>query len=213
LAEACREAGALLVHVSTDYVFAGDSKRPYTEEDRTDPRSVYGRSKLEGEERVFALAPGSLVVRTSWVFGQGRNFIAAILAQLAARRRGEARGPLRVVDDQRGRPTYALDLAGGLVRLVERGARGLYHLANEGVASWWELARFCVDQAGSRRLPIERIATADLSLPAPRPAWSVLDCGKAERLGVALRPWREAVADYLRSEGSPLASLPPEPAP
>lgn len=213
LAEACREAGALLLHVSTDYVFRGDSPRPYTEEDRTDPRSAYGRSKLEGEERVFAAAPGSLVVRTSWVFGRGRNFIGAILAQLAARRRGEARGPLRVVDDQRGRPTYAPDLAAALVRLVELGARGLYHVANAGVASWWELARFCVDEAGSPQLPIERIGTKELDLPAPRPAYSVLDCGKAERLGVALRPWREAVRDHLRAECSPLRGLPPEAAP
>jgi dTDP-4-dehydrorhamnose reductase len=210
LAEACREAGALLVHVSTDYVFGGDSARPYREEDPPDPRSAYGRSKLEGERRVLAAAHGSLVVRTSWVFGQGRNFIAAILAQLAARRRGEIRGPLRVVDDQHGRPTYAVDLAAAIVQLVERGARGLYHVANQGVASWWDLARFCLDEAGAAQLEIERIKTADLSLPAPRPAYSVLDCGKAERLGVALRPWRGAVRDYLRSEGSPLAGLPPE---
>jgi dTDP-4-dehydrorhamnose reductase len=210
LAEVCRELGALLVHVSTDYVFAGTSQRPYTEQDRTDPSSTYGRSKLEGEERVLRVAPGSLVVRTSWVFGRGRNFIGAILAQVAARRRGEARGPLRVVDDQRGRPTYALDLAAGMLELVERGARGITHLANGGVASWWEVARFCVDEAGSPELPIERIATAELGLPARRPAWSVLDCSKAEGLGVALRPWREAVRDYLRSEGSRRAGLPPE---
>lgn len=210
LAEACREVGALFVHVSTDYVFSGESQRPYLEQDLPDPRTAYGRSKLEGEERVWRVGPESLVVRTSWVFGHGRNFIGAILAQVAARRRGEARDPLRVVDDQRGRPTYALDLAAGLLRLVEGGARGLYHLANAGVASWWEVARFCVDEAGSPEIPIERIATAELGLPARRPAYSVLDCEKALGLGVALRPWREAVRDHLRGEALLSSGLPPE---
>jgi dTDP-4-dehydrorhamnose reductase len=129
LAEACARAGSQLVHVSTDYVFAGDAERPYSEEDAPAPRSVYGRTKLEGEERVRAVSEDFLVVRTSWVYGRGRNFLAAILAQAEARRRGEASGPLRVVDDQRGRPTYAEDLAAGIRGLLERGAHGLYHLA------------------------------------------------------------------------------------
>jgi dTDP-4-dehydrorhamnose reductase len=204
LAEACRRVGARLVHVSTDYVFPGDSERPYTESDAPAPRSAYGRTKLEGEERVRAVSEDFLVVRTSWVFGRGRNFLAAVLAQAAQRRRGEAEGPLRVVDDQRGRPTYAEDLASGLRALLEAGGRGLYHLAGGGVASWWELARACLDAGGFQDLVVERIRTGDLDLDAPRPAWSVLDCSKAEALGVRLRDWRDALQAYLESPDSPL---------
>ena len=204
LAEACARRGARLVHVSTDYVFAGDATEPYREEDPPDPRSVYGRSKLEGERRVLGAAPSNLVVRTSWLFGRGRNFLAAILAQAGASRRGELRGPLRVVDDQRGRPTWAVDLAAGIRWLVDRRATGVYHVAGGGIATWWDVARLCLDEAGFGDLEVERIRSEDLRLPAPRPAWSVLDCSKAEALGVRMRDWREAVRAYLRSEDSPL---------
>ena len=204
LAEACRGSGSRFIHVSTDYVFPGDAARPYREDDPVAPRSAYGRTKLEGEERVRAADPDALVVRTSWVFGHGRNFLGAILDQARLRRRGEAEGPLRVVDDQRGRPTYAVDLAEALTRLVGREARGLYHVANREEASWWDLARACLDASGYEDIDIDRIATDSLDLPAPRPAWSVLDCSRAEALGVGLRPWREALAAYLGAGFSPL---------
>jgi dTDP-4-dehydrorhamnose reductase len=203
LAEACAAAGTTLVHVSTDYVFPGDANRPYTEEDEPAPRSVYGRTKLAGEERVSAASDDFLLARTSWVFGQGRNFIAAILAQAEARRRGEASGPLRVVADQRGRPTYAEDLAEAIRGLLEARARGLYHLAGGGVASWWDLARATLDASGFEDMPVERIRTDELDLDAPRPAWSVLDCSKAEALGVRLRDWRDALQAYLESPEAP----------
>ncbi|HEX5067692.1 MAG TPA: dTDP-4-dehydrorhamnose reductase [Myxococcota bacterium] len=204
LAHACRDDGIALVHVSTDYVFDGQGTRPYREDDPPAPRSAYGRTKLAGEHAVLAASPSSLVVRTSWVFGRGRNFLAAILDQAAKRRSGEASGPLRVVDDQRGRPTYAVDLAAGIWGLVEVGAVGLYHVANEGVATWWELARFCLDEAGCRDLLIDKISTGELRVDAPRPAWSVLDTSKARASGIALRPWQDAVRAYLRSDASPL---------
>jgi dTDP-4-dehydrorhamnose reductase len=207
LAEACARVGSRLVHVSTDYVFAGDAERPYREEDVPAPRCVYGRTKLEGEERVRAVSEDFLVVRTSWVYGRGRNFLAAILAQAEARRRGEASGPLRVVDDQHGRPTYAEDLAAGLRGLLERGAHGLYHLTGGGEATtWWELARACLDAGGFADLVVDRIRTEELNLPAARPAWSVLDCSKAEARGVRLRRWREALVAYLESPESPIAA-------
>jgi len=204
LAEACRDAGIRLVHVSTDYVFDGQGTRPYREDDPTAPRSAYGRTKLAGEHAVLAASPSFVVVRTSWLFGRGRNFVAAVLDQAAQRRSGEASGPLRVVDDQRGRPTYAADLAAGIWRLVELGAVGLYHVANEGVATWWELARFCLDEAGCHDLPIQKISTGELRVDAPRPAWSVLDTSKARALGVALPLWQDAVRVYLNSDASPL---------
>jgi dTDP-4-dehydrorhamnose reductase len=204
LADACRAAGIRLAHVSTDYVFSGQGSRPLREDDPPDPRSTYGRTKLEGERAVLGASPAFLVVRTSWVFGHGRNFIAAILDQAAKRRSGELSGPLRVVDDQTGRPTYAEDLAAGLWRLVELGAAGLYHLANEGATTWWDLARFCLDEAGCRDLEVQRISTGDLKVDAPRPAWSVLDTSKAAAQGVQLRHHRDAVRAYLRSAASPL---------
>ena len=206
LAEASARAGCRFVHVSTDYVFAGDSERPYREDDPTGPHSAYGRTKLAGEVAVQAVSSDVLIVRTSWVFGHGRNFLAAILDQAGKRRRGDAEGPLRVVADQHGRPTWAEDLAGGLLALLEAGAGGLYHLTGGGdVATWWDLARQCLDETGHEDLVVERIATSELDLDAPRPAWSVLDCSKADALGVRLRDWREAVAAYLRSPESPFA--------
>lgn len=203
LAERCREIGALLVHVSTDYVFDGRGTRPYLERDPKDPASVYGRTKLEGERRVLAALPGALVVRSAWVFGPGRNFVRTILEAAARAARG-AGPPLRVVDDQRGSPTYAADLAEGILGLVEGDRRGVYHLANAGVASWWDLARAAVDAAGLTDLPIAKVRSAEFRRPAPRPAWSVLDTGKAEKHGVKLRPWREALRAYLNSDASPL---------
>jgi dTDP-4-dehydrorhamnose reductase len=205
LAEACAKRGIRMAHVSTDYVFAGDSLTPYTEDDSPAPRTVYGRTKLEGEERVRAASSGFLIVRTSWVFGRGRNFVAAMLAQAEDRRAGRASGPMRVVDDQHGRPTYAYDLGEAILRLLERGASGLYHVANHGIATWWDLARACLDEAGFEDLRIERIRTDELDCDAPRPARSVLDCSKAEALGVTMRGWRDAVSAYIASEDSPIA--------
>ena len=208
LARACAEVGARLVHVSTDYVFAGDAQRPYREDDPTAPRSVYGRTKLEGDLAVLAASREFLVVRTSWVFGKGRNFIAAVLAQAAARRDGSASGPLRVVDDQLGRPTYAVDLAAAIVQLVAARASGVVNFANQGIASWWDLARHALDQAGYPDLAIDRIKTAELSTDAVRPAWSVLDTALVESLGVEPRPWQDAVSAYLSSPHSPIARHP-----
>lgn len=203
LAEECAARGIRLVHVSTDYVFDGQETRPYTEEDLTAPRSEYGRSKLEGERRVRAALPAALIVRTSWLFGPGRNFIATMLG-FAQKRRAEADAlPLRVVDDQFGSPTYAEDLAGWILQLVERNARGLYHLTNRGVATWWEVAREALDLGGFGDIQIERVASSEFLRPAPRPAYSALDGSKAEAAGVCRREWREALAAYMESDDLP----------
>lgn len=206
LAEICRETGARLVHVSTDYVFDGTGATPYREDDPVGPHSAYGRTKLAGEERVRAALPDALIVRTAWVFGPGRNFVRTMLEAAARRLRGE--GPdLRVVDDQRGSPTYSDDLARAILALVEAGGTGTYHVANAGVATWWELARAAIDAWGHPELPIARVRTEDFPRPAPRPSWSVLDIGRAERAGVVMRPWREALHAYLHSDASPLREL------
>ncbi|HLJ08839.1 MAG TPA: dTDP-4-dehydrorhamnose reductase [Acidimicrobiia bacterium] len=198
VAKAATELGALLVYVSTDYVFDGTAVTPYPEGAPTHPLSVYGATKLAGEEQAAA-APNHLIVRTSWVFGDGKNFVRAILRAASAQPGRE----LTVVDDQRGRVTYAPDLAEGLLGLIGAGGRGLFHLQGGGEpGSWADVAEVALEAAG---LPsaVRRTTTAayDEGRPgpiAPRPAYSVLDCSKAAALGVALRPWRDAVAEYVK---------------
>lgn len=201
IARAAAELGALLVYVSTDYVFSGDGTAPYPEEAPTAPLSVYGASKLAGEEAA-AGAPRRLVVRTSWVFGEGKNFVRAILGAAAAKPGRE----LTVVDDQVGRPTYAPDLAAGLLALAsgfEDAAAGTYHLQGGGEpGSWADVAEVAIAAAGLDAT-VRRVTTAayNLGRPGPiatRPAYSVLDCTKAANHGVVLRPWREAVTEYAK---------------
>jgi len=203
LAATCRELGVGLLHVSTDYVFDGRGTRPLREDDPVAPLSEYGRSKLAGERAVLAASPGFVVVRAAWLFGRGRNFIASVCARARQVRDDPALGPLRVVEDQIGSPTWAEDLAEGLIALLERDARGLYHLANRGAASRTELARLALDAAGLADVEIQPVKTADFPLPAQRPLYTVLDCGRAGALGVRLRPWQEAVRAYLAGDPGP----------
>lgn len=198
LAEAARSVSALLVHVSTDYVFDGENRRPYQESDLPRPLGVYGASKLAGETLVAASGPEHLIVRTSGVLGRGGSeqkggsFVDRILDQAREGR------PLRVVDDQVFAPTVAADLAAALIGLVRRRARGLLHVTNAGSCTWRELALAALQIAGIDA-PIEPIRTESLRLPARRPAYSVLDCSRYTGLGPApLRGWREALADCVR---------------
>ena len=194
LGRAARALGALLVHVSSDYVFDGRRRRAYVEGDRPAPLSIYGASKAAGELSAAASASECLVVRTSGVFGQGGSrakggsFVERILAKARA---GEA---LRVVDDQVFAPTYAPDLAEALLALVERGARGLRHVANSGACSWHGLAREALRLAGIDA-PVARVRAADLGLPARRPARSVLLSRSPDT--PRLRPWEQALAEFL----------------
>jgi dTDP-4-dehydrorhamnose reductase len=181
-------SGARVILLSTDYVFDGRAERAYREDDPTRPLSAYGRSKLAAERFVLE-RPGNLVVRTSWVYGAGRNFIRSILA---AERAGKQ---LRVVDDQRGRPTWAGDLAAALVHLIDQGATGIVHVSGDGVpCTWADLAELVVDH------PVDRISSAEFGAAAPRPRSSVLDLGLARTLGVPLADWRGSVRRYLEEE-------------
>ena len=193
LAAACARAGAHLVHVSTDYVFSGEKDGPYDEWDEPSPRSVYGRSKLGGEIEVARHAGSWAIARTSWVFGRrGRNFVDTIVGRA---RDGAA---LRVVDDQRGCPTYAPDLAGALARLAVGRLPGVYHVTNEGACTWHDLAAAAVELAGLDPSVVGTTTTAELSRPAPRPANSVLSGAAWAAAGLPpLRPWREALAEKL----------------
>ncbi len=204
LADWCREHRAGFVHVSTDYVFAGDAHSPYREDDAPAPRTEYGRSKLGGERAVAERYPEAWIVRTSWVFGPGKNFVGAIVRQGVLREAGKADGPLRVVDDQMGCPTYSADLAEAILALTgletpSGGAGGLLHLSNAEPCTWWDFARAILDGAGYGQLEIDRVSTDAFPTPAPRPAYSVLDNSKARSLGIPMRPWREALEAYLES--------------
>ena len=194
LARAAREIGAHLLHISTDYVFDGRTRRPYREDDPVGPLNVYGQSKLAGEQAVRAILPDAhLIVRTQWLFGPGDhpNFVATIL-----RLAGE-RPEVQVVDDQYGRPTYAPDLAAALWKLLACGAQGTVHCANEGVATWFDLARAAVSAAGLRTTVVP-CSTADMPRPARRPPFSVLDCTKYTALiGAPLRHWANALSKYV----------------
>jgi dTDP-4-dehydrorhamnose reductase len=195
MARLCREAGALLVHVSTDYVFDGRPGPAWREDDPVAPVNAYGRGKLGGERRALASGAEVLVVRTSWVFAPGGvNFVDTILG-LAEQGREE----LKVVDDQRGRPTFAPDLAGALVKLVEARARGLVHFANSGETTWYGLAKEALARAGHGGVRLVPCATSEFPRPAARPANSVLDTSRYERLaGEAPRPFTEALDEHLR---------------
>lgn len=192
-AEAERVDAAVL-SLSTDYVFDGASDRPYRETDPPRPLSVYGRSKHAGEEAVREAATRWTVVRSAWLFGEGGpNFVTAILGAL------ETRETVRVVSDQTGSPTYAADLARGLSILIEAGACGLYHLVNAGSTSWYELAREVVRVKGMDPDRVQPATTEEIGRLAPRPPYSVLSAELAEeRFGVRLRPWPEALQEYLQ---------------
>jgi dTDP-4-dehydrorhamnose reductase len=194
LGRVARGLHALLVHVSTDYVFDGRRRRPYVESDRPAPLSIYGASKAAGELAAAAAAPDCLIVRTSGVFGRGGSrakggsFVERILAKARA---GEA---LRVVNDQVFAPTYAPDLAAALVTLVERGARGVRHVANAGACSWHGLATTALRLARIDA-PVARVRAAELALPARRPARSVLRSRQPDT--PAMRPWEQALQAFL----------------
>ncbi len=193
LAEAAATVGAKLVHISTVFVFDGEKPEPYAEDDEPRPLQYYGQTKLEGERAVSAALPDALIVRTSWMYGMSGIHYPGKLQEWVARG-----GPLRIVDDQTGSPTYADDLAAALKALTERDASGLYHLGGAGCASRIAYTQEILDLLGLE-VEIVPAATSDFPLPAARPANSCLDCSKAAGLGVQLPPWRESLADYVRS--------------
>jgi len=191
VAAACRDAGARLIYISTDYVFAGDLDRPYTEADEPRPLNPYGESKLAGE-RAAAKLPDHLIVRTQWLFGPaGKNFIATIV------RAAHTHDALRVVADEWGSPTYARDLAAGLWQLAPTPTTGIVHLTNSGVCTWHELATRAIADAGLD-VKIEPIPSSDWGSSTVRPRYSPLDNRRWRELGFApLRPWQDAVDEYV----------------
>ncbi|MEV6069469.1 dTDP-4-dehydrorhamnose reductase [Nocardia sp. NPDC052001] len=197
LAAACAEAGARLVTVSTDYVFPGDAEKPYEPGDPTGPSTVYGRSKLAGEQAVLDLDPNARIVRTAWVYtGRGTDFVATM------RRLEGERENVNVVADQLGSPTYAPDLAAGLLELAARSddpaIPRVLHATNAGQATWFELAQAVFAGIGADPGRVLPCGTADFPRPAPRPAYSVLSGKSWAAAGLTpLRDWRAALNDAL----------------
>ena len=200
LAQWCAENGSRLIFVSTDYVFDGTATAPIPPDAPKKPINAYGRSKRHAEEAIERSGANGLIVRTSWLIGAGgKNFVEAI--------RGRARKgqPLRVVDDQRGSPTFTFDLAPALLDLGRASDTGAVHLTNSGECTWFDLAAEILRLEGLD-VPLERTTTASFAAPAKRPAYSVLDNSAAIAiLGRSLPPWQESLAKYLRLQPGELS--------
>jgi dTDP-4-dehydrorhamnose reductase len=202
LAKACREVAIPLVHISTDYVFDGESDLPYRETDPISPLGVYGHSKAAGEAEVQRILEEHIIVRTSWLCGfQGKNFVKTVL------RLGKERDEIRVVDDQYGCPTFAADLAGAIFQTISalgkrsRPSWGVYHCCGRGIATWYGFAAKILEVAAeyeSFPARVVPISTEEFPTPASRPAYSVLDCSRMQNeFGVQIRPWQEGLSELL----------------
>jgi len=200
LASKCREAGIPLIHFSTDYVYHNEQNRPFVETDPTTPNSVYARTKLAGERAALEANPHTIIIRTSWVYSSfGHNFVKTML------RLGKERENLRVVFDQIGTPTYAHDLAGACLEIMQqfmnsddnRQFSGIYHYSNEGVCSWYDFA-VAIFQLTGTKCDVEPIETSQYPTPAERPPFSVLNKRKIkEAFGLKVPYWRESLSRCL----------------
>jgi len=192
----CRELGAEMIYISTDYVFDGSKKEPYVETDSPHPINVYGRSKLIGERMVETLVPKHKICRTSWLLGlhgiTGANFLEAIFRVVKKRK------TLRVVSDQVGRPTFTFDLAALIERLVSIPEWGIFHTTNAGRATWHDLALEALRMRGFGKVRLIPISSSEYHCDARRPLNSLLDSPRLERLGIAPLPhWRDGLREYL----------------
>jgi dTDP-4-dehydrorhamnose reductase len=194
VAEAARESGASMLHVSTNEVFDGAKTTPYNEEDATNAINGYGRSKLAGEQAVRDTLPQHYIVRTSWLYGPGRDSFPEKILHAARDQK-----KLRVVTDEIASPTLTLDLAQAIAKLIETKAYGTYHLANAGECSRKEWAEEVLRLTGIE-VPVEATTQADFASPVRKPVYSTLANNNAAKLGITLRPWQEALADYIGTE-------------
>jgi dTDP-4-dehydrorhamnose reductase len=195
VARACSQSAAAMIHFSTDYVFDGRSPIPYGEDAQPRPLNVYGKSKLQGEHYIQEILGNYLIIRTAWLYGaHGKNFVDTIL-RLAAQQ-----DELRVVNDQRGAPTFTKDLARAVDLVLTRGIQGILHVINSGSCTWFEFARKILEikKPINDKLRVIPISSRELARPALRPANSILDCSRFEKLtGSKIRPWEDALQAYL----------------
>ncbi len=195
VALACDHCGCKMIHLSTDYVFDGTSKTPYREDFPPHPLNAYGESKLRGERYIQRILENHLIIRTEWLYGKhGKNFVDTML-RLAGQQE-----ELRVVDDQKGSPTFTRDLGTAIDRLVEEEIRGVIHVTNSGSCTWFDFARKILELKTIMpgKVRVIPISSSELSRPAKRPAYSILDCSRFEKTtGWPLRTWEEGLREYL----------------
>jgi len=192
IALACRDTGADLVYVSTDYVFDGNLGRAYTETDLTNPLSVYGKSKYAGEILARQIMDNLFILRTAWLYGDGPNFVQTML------KLGQERDELQVVNDQYGCPTSTVDLAEAVLRISQTRRYGTYHAVNSGMASWYEFAKKIFELSGNNKVKVTPVTTEQFVRPAPRPKYSPLDTRLLKLvLGWKPREWQDALKEYI----------------
>jgi dTDP-4-dehydrorhamnose reductase len=193
VAKAAKQIGAKLIFLSSDYVFDGKNTVPYEIDDTLNPQSIYGRSKAEAELGLLEVLPECCIARTSWLFGRGGKCFPETILKLAA-----TRPALDVVNDQRGCPTYTVDLARAIAELCRRGASGIVHVTNAGDCTWFDFAREIVKSAGLAT-DVLPVSSQQMARPAPRPAYSVLSPASLQRYEIVMPAWRDALQRYLRS--------------
>jgi dTDP-4-dehydrorhamnose reductase len=197
VATVAKEVGARLVFLSSDYVFDGKKTSPYETGDPRNPQSVYGRTKAEAEVKLLELMPDCCIARTSWLFGTGGKCFPDTILKLAA-----SRPALDVVNDQRGCPTYAVDLARAITELCRKNASGIVHATNAGDCTWFDFAEEIVRSAGLGTT-VRPVSSQQMARPAPRPAYSVLSPAGLNALGIELPSWRDALKRYLKQRRPP----------
>ena len=196
VAEAAKTFGAKLLFLSSDYVFDGKNTSPYETGDPRNPQSVYGRSKAEAEVRLLEILPQVCIARTSWLFGTGGKCFPDTILKLAA-----TRPALDVVNDQRGCPTYCVDLARAIMELCRKDASGVVHVTNSGECTWFEFAREIV-KGGGLATEVKPVSSQQMARPAPRPAYSVLAATSLRRYGIEMPSWDDALRRYLEERNN-----------
>ena len=196
VANAAKLTGAKLLFLSSDYVFDGKKTSPYETEDVRNPQSVYGRSKAEAEVRLLEVLPECCIARTSWLFGTGGKCFPDTILKLAA-----SRPALDVVNDQRGCPTYSVDLGRAIIKLCRNQASGIVHTTNSGDCSWFEFAREIIKGAGLAT-EVRPVSSQQMARPAPRPAYSVLSAKSLQQYGISAPTWQDALERYLQERNS-----------
>jgi dTDP-4-dehydrorhamnose reductase len=201
VALAASKCHAKMVYLSTDYVFDGEKREPYSETDSPRPLNIYGHSKLKGEQYVQEWVEDSLIIRTQWLYGPfGKNFVASILQQ------AREKSALSIVNDQTGSPTYTADLAKAISELIQFDARGIFHVTNSDLCTWYTFGQAILKFSGVNRVRVLPISSKELGRPAARPSYSVLNCQKLKKeTGLMMRPWSEALKDYLSAYRQPLS--------
>ena len=196
VAKACKYCGAKLIHISSDYIFDGETEKPYNEDATPNPKNIYGESKLLGERYVERLLDDFLIIRTQWLYGShGRNFVESILSLV------DKTDKIEVVNDQIGCPTYTMDVGRAIMNLASKNLRGIFHVSSRGSCSWDSFALEILWLSGKKDVEIIPISSGNLNRPAKRPLFSVLSCQKLKReTGIDMKTWQQGLKEYFQDK-------------